>query len=167
MTINATLRPATANDLPEILAIVNHAIAHTTANYDYEPHSMEVQQAWFDEKATSGFPIIVAEYENKAVGFATYGTFRQKFGYRFTVEHSVYVTDKLTGKGIGRKLLAALIEKAKSGKYHMMIGVIDKANTDSIAFHQQFGFTETGVIKEVAFKFGQWLDVSIMQLKLE
>ena len=165
--MNVILRPATEADLPEILDIVNHAILHTTANYDYEPHSLEVQTDWYRDKISHGFPVLVAEFENKAVGFATYGTFRQKFGYRFTVEHSVYVTDKLTGKGIGRQLLTALIELAKKEKYHTMIGVIDKANADSIAFHQQFGFTESGVIKDVAFKFDKWLDVSIMQLILD
>lgn len=164
--MNIILRPATEADLAEILDIVNHAILHTTSNYDYEPHSLKVQTEWFHDKAAHGFPIIVAEYQNKAVGFATYGTFRQKFGYRFTVEHSVYVTDELTGKGIGRQLLSALIERAKTDKYHSMIGVIDKANTDSIGFHERFGFRECGVIKDVAYKFEKWLDVSMMQLVL-
>jgi L-amino acid N-acyltransferase YncA len=165
--MNPTVRPATAADLPEILAIVNHAIQHTTAIYDEEPRTPEMQLAWFEEKMTSGFPVIVAEYQNKVVGFGAYGTFKPKTGYRYTVEHSVYVANHLTGKGIGKMLLGKLIELAKSQNLHVMIGVIDASNTGSIAFHKQFGFVENGVIKEAGFKFGKWLDISIMQLILD
>lgn len=166
-TMNVTIRNATTVDLRAILSIVNHAIAHTTAIYDYDERSLDAQKAWFDEKMSEGFPVIVAELEGNVVGFGAYGTFKPKVGYRFTVEHSVYVADGLTGKGIGKLLLARLIELAKAQKIHMMVGYIDADNTGSIAFHKQFGFSESGVLKEVGFKFGKWLDVSMMQLRLD
>ncbi len=162
-----TLRPAATADLPEILSIVNHAIANTTAIYDYEPRTLEMQRQIFEEKARSGFPLIVAELEEKIAGFGTYGTFKPKTGYRFTAEHSVYVRSDLTGKGIGKLLLARLIELAKEQKLHTLIGVIDTSNTGSIAFHKQFGFVENGTIRQAGFKFGKWLDVTMMQLILE
>ena len=161
------VRPANANDLQEIQAIVNHAILHTTANYNYEPQSLEAQQLWLEQKQSHHFPVLVAEWQNQVVGVGTYGTFREKTGYRFTVEHSVYVSEHHIGKGIGKQLLSELIVLARSQNVHVMIGAIDAENTDSIAFHKKFGFTESGTIKEAAFKFDRWLDLLFMQLILE
>ena len=161
------IRPATHVDLPAILEIVNHAILNTTAIYDYDTRTLEQQQAWFEEKQTSGFPILAAENNNEVIGFGTFGGFRVKVGYRFTVEHSVYVADKAIGKGIGKLILQKLIDLAKEQNYHIMIGVIDASNSGSIEFHKKFGFKETGVLKEVGYKFDKWLDVSLMQLILK
>jgi len=165
--MNVIIRNANVEDLPQILEIVNHAILHTTSNYLYEVQTVENQLQWFEEKKSKQFPIIVADYNGTAVGFGTYGTFREKIGYQFTVEHSVYVAPEFIGKGIGKQLLLALIVLAKEEGYHTMIGGIDAANTGSIDFHRKFGFVETGIIKEVGFKFGKWLDLQFMQLILK
>lgn len=166
-TMNVTLRPATADDISEILEIVNHAIAHTTAIYDYEPRTHEMQLSWLADKKAAGFPVIVAEYEGRAIAFGAYGTFRQRAAYNSTVEHSVYVNEKYHGNGIGRMLLSELVRLAKAQKLHLMIGAIDASNAGSIEFHKRMGFTETAVIREVAFKFGRWLDLMLMELRLE
>jgi len=163
---NTVIRQATFEDIPAILEIVNHAILHTTSNYNYEVQSLEVQTKWFEDKTLKNFPVIVAVTENQVLGFGTYGTFREKIGYQFTVEHSIYVSDNFTGKGIGKLLLAALIELAKNQKLHVMVGAIDAENKASIAFHEKFGFEVTGNIREVAFKFERWLDLVLMQLLL-
>ena len=160
------IRKATAEDVPAILSIVNHAILYTTANYLYEAQTLADQQKWWNDKQTKNFPVLVAEENNQVIGFASYGTFREKIGYRFTVEHSVYVAPKWIGKGIGSKLLTALIELAKSEGYHTMIGGIDAENEYSIAFHEKFGFTKVGLIKQAAFKFDRWLDLQFVQLML-
>jgi len=165
--MNVIIRHATKDDITAILAIVNYAIEHTTAIYDYGQHTLEVQQAWFDEKIQKGFPVIVAEYDKRAVGFGTYGTFRQRDGYRFTVEHSVYVSNEFIGRGFGGMLLSELIKLAKEQKLHTMIGGIDASNKGSIEFHKKFGFIEVGNIKQAAFKFDRWLDLVFMQLILE
>ena len=166
-TMKVTIRPATVNDLREILVIVNHAILHTTAIYDYEPRTIEAQQQWFDDKVKRNFPVIVAEADAKIVGFASYGAFNPKVGYRMTVEHSVYVADGFSGNGIGKQLLSELIALAKTQNIHVMVGLIDASNIRSIEFHKKFGFTENGILKEVGFKFGMWLDVQFMQLILD
>ncbi len=165
--MNVIIRNATIEDLPPILEIVNHAILNTTSNYLYEVQTVENQLQWFEDKKSKQFPIIVADYNGTAVGFGTYGTFREKIGYQFTVEHSVYVAPEFIGKGIGKQLLLALIVLAKEEGYHTMIGGIDAANTGSIDFHRKLGFVETGIIKEVGFKFGKWLDLQFMQLILK
>lgn len=161
------IRPAVFADIDTILEIVNHQILHSTSNYDYEPHDFETQKSWFEEKQASNQPVIVAEYENGTIGYATYGSFRHKTGYRFTVEHSVYVAEEFLGKGVGKLLLGELIKLAKEQKYHTMIGVIDAENKGSIAFHEKYGFETVGVIKESGYKFDRWLSSVFMQLILE
>lgn len=162
-----SLRPATPNDVPGILAIMNHNILHSTTVYDYDPKNVQEMEAWLQEKQEAGWPVIVADENGSVVGYGTYGTFRYKQGYRFTVEHSVYVAEGYAGKGIGKLLLSELITIAKASGYHTMIGGIDAQNTGSIAFHKKFGFKEAGTIKEAGFKFGRWLDVTFMQLILD
>jgi L-amino acid N-acyltransferase YncA len=99
-------------------------------------------------------------------GFATYGPFRPHFGFRHTVEHSVYVTQSHRGQGIGHALMQALIDHARAQKLHVMIGAIDAANAASIRFHRAFGFTPCGTIREAGQKFGRWLDAEFYQLIL-
>lgn len=165
--MQTTIRTAEAKDLAGILEIMNHNILHSTAVYDYEPKSLDEIQGWFTERQQDGFKLIVADYDGKVAGYAAYGIFKPKAGYQFTVEHSVYVSEEFIGKGIGKLLMAELIAIAKEKGIHSMIGVIDADNASSIAFHKQFGFTETGFLKEAGFKFGRWLDVTFMQLMLD
>jgi len=165
--MNIKLRPATSNDLEKILEIVNHSILHTTANYNYDVQTLEVQTKWFEDKNAKKLPIVVADLEGEVVGFGSYGQFREKIGYQYTVEHSVYVVDHVIGKGIGSQLLTELIRLAKEQGYHCMIGAIDADNAGSIAFHERFGFTAAGTIREVGYKFDHWLDLVFMQLLLK
>ena len=162
------IRQARVEDIETILEIVNDAILNTTAIYDYSVRTLNEQISWFQEKQEQNFPIIVATDENdKIIGFGTYGTFRIKIGFQFTVEHSVYVKEYFSGKGIGRLLLQELIVLAKAQKLHVMVGCIDAENMASIAFHEKFGFQKSGILKECAYKFDKWLDLQLMQLILE
>ncbi len=160
------IRPAENRDIPDILEINNYEILHSTVNYDYIPKSLEEQTLWFDQKQQAGFPILVAESEGKTYGFATYGTFRPKPGYRFTVEHSVYISNGLRGKGIGKMLMKNLIEIARKDGYHTMVGGIDGSNESSYHFHLKLGFKEVARFKETATKVDRWLDLIFVQLML-
>ena len=162
-----TIRKADINDVPSILEIVNHAILHTTSNYLYEAQTLETQIQWFEDKLSKNFPVIVAVANEMIVGFGTYGTCREKIGYQYTVEHSVYVDHNFHGKGIGKLIMNELILLAKQQKLHTMIGVIDAENESSITFHEQFGFTKVAVLKETGYKFDRWLHSVLMQKFLE
>ncbi|ESU21289.1 phosphinothricin N-acetyltransferase YncA [Flavobacterium cauense R2A-7] len=161
------IRQATVEDMPSVLEIVNHEILHSTSIYDYEPRTLALQNALFHEKTERNFPFIVAEKNGVIVGFGTYGPFRFKEAYKFTVEHSVYVHKDYTGNGIGSTLLKELIELAKLNQLHTMIGVIDSENKGSISFHERMGFKVSGHLKETGFKFGRWLDSVFVQLILK
>lgn len=165
--MSVVIRDGDETDLDAILDIVNYSILNSTANYNYEVVTYEAQKIWFDDRKRKGFPIIVAVNNDcEVIGYASFGTFREKKGYQFTIEHSVYVRHDHVKKGIGKKLLSELINRAKSGGYHNMIGVIDATNDESIQFHKNFGFNVVGNIKEVGYKFDRWLDAVIMSLIL-
>jgi phosphinothricin acetyltransferase len=160
-----TVRPVTAAQLPEILAIFNEAIAHTTALYDYEPRTLEKVNQWYEERLQNDFPVIGAFDEaDTLLGFATYSSFRAHEGYKFTVEHSVYVRTDVRGQGIGKTLLTALIAEARKRPVHSLIGVIDTENTISIHLHEKLGFQFCGKIPQSGFKFDRWLDIVFYQL---
>jgi len=157
---------ATPHHLTGILQIVNDAILNTTAIYDYDARSYQDMETWLLDKLAAKWPVIVAEQNGVVLGYGSYGTFRFKEGFKYTVEHSVYVAEGQTGKGIGNLLLTELIAIAKQQGYHTMIGCIDADNAGSIAFHEKFGFINAGILRESGYKFGRWLDLQFMQLLL-
>ena len=161
------LRSYKSGDAQSILEIINYNILHSTALYDYNIRTLEQQQTILEEKISKKFPVIVAELDEKVIGFGMYSEFRFREAYKFTVEHSVYVNQEFHGKGIGKMLLQELIHLAKEQGLHTMIAVIDSENQSSVDFHENFGFKTVGVIKESAFKFDRWLHSVFMQLILK
>ncbi|MEI6753892.1 MAG: N-acetyltransferase family protein [Paludibacter sp.] len=162
------IKPCTEKQLPEILAIFNDAILNSTALYDYKIRTMETMVAWYDDKLTHNYPVIGA-FDDAGVllGFATYGMFRVRPAYKYTVEHSVYVRADKRGMGTGKILLREIIQKALEQDFHVMVGVIDASNDVSIELHEKEGFVLTGIMKEVGYKFGKWLDAAFYQLILK
>lgn len=160
------IREAIKEDLPQILDIYNDVILHTTAVYNYDPHTLEMRTEWFEMKQQQGFPVFVAEDRNTIVGFSSFGTFRAWQAYKYTVENSVYVKSDCRGKGISKMLMKPLIEAAKKLELHAMVAGIDAANEVSLALHKQFGFVEVAHFKEVGYKFNRWLDLVFMELLL-
>lgn len=151
----------------QILEIFNDAILNTTALYDYQPWTMETMEIWFRTKAEHNFPVIAAvDDENRLLGFGTYGVFRIRPAYKYSIENSVYVHRNHRGKGIGEILLREIIRQATEQNYHTIIGVIDATNEASISLHKKCGFSDTGTIRQVGYKFGRWLDATFMQLIL-
>jgi L-amino acid N-acyltransferase len=153
---------------PQILASLNDAILHTRALYEYHPRTLESMTDWFAEKSAGKYPVIGAvNDEGEFMGFATYGVFRWRPAYKYTVEDSLYVDARFRGQGVGNRLMAELIETAKSQDYHVLVGGIDATNEPSIALHKKFGFRFCGRIEHAGFKFGGWMDLDFYQLILE
>ncbi len=166
--MNFQLKSCTEKQLPEILAIYNEAILNSTALYDYKLRTMENMHSWYDDKIKGNYPVVGAFDENdNLLGFATYGMFRVRPAYKYTVEHSVYVRVDKRGEGIGKVLLHEIVRKAEEQDYHVLMGVIDAANENSIKLHEKEGFVFNGILKEVGYKFGKWLDVAFYQLTLK
>jgi phosphinothricin acetyltransferase len=164
------LRDATDDDVGAITGILNALLATTTIEYTDVPHTVASRRTWLADKRARGFPTVVAEIGGEVAGFATYGDFRDSVarpGYRFTVEHSVHVDRRWWGCGLGRVLMEELIERARSGGVHAMIGAIDAENVESLRFHERLGFVEVGRLPQVGHKFGRWLDLVLVERLLD
>lgn len=166
MTDTVLIRDATEADLPAIRDIYNHAVEHTTAIWNETLVDLDNRLEWFKTRKGRGFPVIAAEMNGKVAGYASYGDWRAFDGYRHTVEHSVYVDKDCRGAGIGEKLMRALIERASAGNVHVMIAGIEAENAASIKLHEKLGFRIAGTFSEVGIKFGRWLDLTCMELRV-
>jgi phosphinothricin acetyltransferase len=150
-----------------ILRIFNQAIADSTALYEYQPRTMEMIQGWLARKRAGDFPIIGAvDQQGTLLGFGSYGPFRAFPAYKYTVEHSVYIGTDHRGKGLGKALLNELISRAIAQQYHVMVAAIDSQNQASIVLHEKLGFQRCGLMPQVGFKFGRWLDLALYQMLL-
>lgn len=160
------IREASEADLPEILAIYNDAVANTTAIWNETEVDLDNRRAWFAGRRARGFPVLVAARGKDVLGYAAYGEWRAFEGFRHTVEHSVYVAAKARGLGLGRRLLSRLIAVAAGRGVHVMVACIEAENAASISLHAALGFRHVGRFEEVGRKFGRWLDLTCMELKL-
>jgi L-amino acid N-acyltransferase len=165
------IRDATAADLEAIRSIYNALFETTTIAWTEEEQTAEQRAAWFERQTERGFPVLVADEDGTTgdgvVGFAAYGDFRgagKWLGYRYTVEHTIHVRETHWGAGVGRLLLAGLIERARAQQVHAMVGAIDGDNDASVRFHERLGFVEVARMPEIGVKFGRWLDLILMQL---
>jgi L-amino acid N-acyltransferase len=160
------VRPAAEADLPAILAIYNDAVAKTTAIWNDGFADLDNRRQWYEGRRRSRYPVLVATLDDAVIGYASFGDFRAFDGYRFTVENSVYVAETARRRGAASALLVALIERARALGKHVMVAGIAGENDVSIRLHAKHGFVETARMPEVGFKFGRWLDLVFMQLRL-
>jgi len=161
------IRPAARDDIPAITAIYADAVATGTASFELSAPEESEMSARMATLLDGGFPYLVAELGGTVVGYAYAGAYRGRPAYRFTVEDSVYVARTAWGTGVGRALLARLIEEAERGGFRQMIAVIgDEASAGSIALHSALGFEHVGVLRAVGWKHDGWRATVLMQRAL-
>ncbi|QUS36702.1 GNAT family N-acetyltransferase [Falsirhodobacter algicola] len=157
------IRPATLADAPRIRTIWNVMITDTLANFsEVEKTPAEVEAA-IRERHGQGFAFFVAEDAEDIMGFATYAQFRGGPGYRFTMENTVSLVPRAKGRGLGRALMGAVEDHAKARGVNSMIAGVSSANTEGIGFHAALGYEMAATIPRCGFKWGQWLDLLLMQ----
>jgi L-amino acid N-acyltransferase YncA len=156
------IRPAEVRDLGSILDIYNEAVLNTVATFDTETRSMSQQMAWF-EHHDERHPVLVAVEDGEVVGWASLSVWSDRRAYDDTAEISLYVRTDRRGRGIGKALLAAVVEAGKSRRLHTIIARIAGGNEISVRLHRSAGFGDIGVMKEVGLKFGKRIDVHMMQ----
>lgn len=168
MSDPALIRPSRPEDVPAIQAIYAHHVLHGLASFEEVPPDEDEMARRRADLVGRGMPYIVAEETaGEVLGFAYAGPYRPRAAYRHTLEDSVYVRADVTGRGIGRGLLTALVAQATALGYRQMLAVIgDSGNAGSIGLHARVGFREVGVMRSIGFKFGRWVDVVIMQRPL-
>jgi len=161
-----SIRPALPADISAITAIYNEAIANTTATFDTEPKTTQQRMAWFKEHDEK-HPVIVAELDHQVVGWASLSRWSDRAAYDGTVELSVYVHHLHRAKGIGKKLTEIIVAEGEKAGLHTIVSRITTDNNNSIHIHEVLGFENIGVLKEVGFKFGRYLDVAMLQKMLK
>ncbi len=164
------IRDAKQEDLQAIVTIYDELIDRTTFAWTEHHETLEERAAWFRERTARGFPTVVAEDDGETLGVASFGDFRdsiKKPGYRFTVEHSVNVLEKAWGRGVGKRLMEALFDRARRLGVHVMVGGIDASNVRSIEFHERLGFREVARMPETGWKHGKWCELVFMQRFLD
>jgi phosphinothricin acetyltransferase len=159
------VRAAEAGDLPAIAEIYNDAVLNSSATFDTEPATLEETEQWLRDRSRP-YAVLVAEHEEEVVAWAAVKSFASKPAYRFTGENTVYVRADMRGKGVGKALLARLLEVAAESGFRSVIARIAAPNPASERLHRRLGFRRVGVEREVGHKFGRWLDVVVMQRML-
>ncbi|RZJ26618.1 MAG: N-acetyltransferase family protein [Brevundimonas sp.] len=154
-------------DLPTLTAIYAEEVLHGTATFELDPPDVAEMATRLDAVLQLGLPWLTAEIEGRVVGYAYLAPFRMRPAYRYCAELSVYLAPAARGRGLGRVLMEALIDRARVLGLRHLVGVIgDSANAGSIALHKATGFREAGVWRETGWKFERWIDVVLMQLDL-
>ncbi len=160
----ARVRPSTEDDVAEIARIYGHYVHTSTATFELEPPTNEEVARRRTAILRLGLPYLVAEQNQKIVGYAYAGQYRPRPGYQFTIEDSVYVDPEHVGQGVGHALLTTLIAQCELGPWRQMIAVIgDTTNMASMRLHERLGFRSLGTLYSVGWKFNRWVDSVLMQ----
>jgi phosphinothricin acetyltransferase len=165
MKASCIIRPAVEADLENINDIYNYYVDHSTCTYQEVPETIHDRRQWFSHHGEM-HPVIVAVEHGQVLGWGTLSPFRPRSAYRHTVENSVYIHHQHQRRGIGALLLKELIVRARHLGHHVMIAGIDGEQTASVAIHEKFHFEKVGHLQQAGFKFGRWLDVIYMELRL-
>jgi L-amino acid N-acyltransferase YncA len=161
------IRPASETDIGDIQAIYAHHVLTGAGTFEEEPPSVEEIRERLRKVAAHGWPWLVATDATGVLGYAYYTQFRDRSAYRYCVEDSVYVREDVRGQGVGKALVARLIEEATAAGVRQMIAVIgDSENVGSVGVHASLGFQMVGTMRAIGLKFGRWVDVVTMQRSL-
>lgn len=160
-----TVRPATREDMPAVVGIYNWAINQTFATIDSEPLSAEEAAEWWDAHARQRTITLVADEDGDVIGWARLLPWRQR-GFE-VVEDLVYVDPLYQKHGVGRELLGRLIEAARSTGCRTIVASVAADNAAGLRLHQSLGFEVVGTLKDAAYKFSRWMDITLVQRSLD
>ena len=155
------IRAAVVSDLPRLTEIYNYYVINTPITFDLEPHTVERRKPWFEQFALQGrHRLLVAEQDGGVIGYAGTTGFRPKAAYDTTVETTVYCAHECMGKGVGKRLYAALFDAIAGEDIRRIVAGYCLPNPASAALHARFGFKQVGVFTENGRKFGRYWDVA-------
>lgn len=166
-TPDLVIRDAETADMAAVAAIYEPYVETSISTFEQvAPDTTEMSNRFAGLQA-KGLPFLIAQRGGQVVGYAYASLYRTRWGYRYTVEDSVYVDKSYLGHGIGRRLLSTLIDRAAALGFRQMIAVIgDSENVASIALHSQLGFKVIGALPATGRKFDRWIDTVLMQRPL-
>ena len=160
---NLLIREATSDDAEAIRLIYNHEVENETSTMDLVPRTIEVQREWITARSGAFCAIVAVNADGDVLGFGALNEYKERCGYRSTVENSVYVRRDVVRRGIGKQILLQLLDMATVSGFHSVIARIEAQSLASRGLHESCGFELVGIEKQVARKFGRWLDIAVMQ----
>jgi L-amino acid N-acyltransferase YncA len=161
------VRPSHDDDVAAIAAIYGHHVLHGVASFEDLPPEPDELARRRQAILAHGLPYLVAERSGRVLGYSYASRYRTRSAYRFTLEDSIYIDAAELGRGIGRALLSTLIERCTELGFRQMVAVIGGSDQwPSIRLHERLGFTRSGILTAVGFKFGGWVDTVLMQRPL-
>ncbi len=158
-----TIRPAQTTDIAALLAIWNPIIRDTAVTFNSVEKTAADLQQMIADKAAAGHGFLVAEHAGALAGFASYGQFRGGIGYAHTMEHTIVLGPNARGLGLGRALMLAIENHARSAGAHSIFAGVSAENPEGRAFHAAMGYAEVATLRQVGYKFGRWMDLHLMQ----
>ncbi|SFQ96332.1 GNAT family N-acetyltransferase [Poseidonocella sedimentorum] len=161
------IRDAVAADAAELAAIAEPIVRETTISFSTVVKSAEDFALEIAERQEAGRAFLVAEDAGQVLGYATYFPFRSGPGYARTMEHTILLGPAARGRGAGRALMDRLCDHAAAAGIHIMVAGVCAQNAPGLAFHRAIGFVETGRMPETGWKFGRWLDLVLLQKRLD
>ena len=162
-----TIREATSDDAEAIRLIYNHEVENETSTMDLVSRTLETQREWIAARSGAFCAVVAVDSSGTVLGFGALSEYKDRSGYRSTVENSVYVRRDVARRGIGKQILLHLLETATVSGFHSVIARIEAQSLASRGLHSSCGFELVGIEKQVARKFGKWLDIAVMQCILQ
>ena len=160
------IRSATSADVPTVNAIYNQYIVGTAVSFDTDPWTDAKRLAWFEQRTSAGYPILVAEEGGSIVGASWSGPWRDKAAYRPSAETTVVLAPGVGGRGVGTALYTALLDEVAEAGFHRAYAIVTLPNDASVALHEKVGFVMVGVLDEVGFKDGEYHSTMLLEKKL-
>ena len=157
------IRDATPGDAPAIAAIWNPAIRDTAVTFNAAEKSVSDIATMITDRQSLGHAFLVAESSDRIAGFATYAQFRSGVGYARTMEHTILLSPEAQGSGLGRALLTAIEDHARTAGAISLFAGVSAENPAGRAFHARMGYAEVAILQRVGFKFGRAMDLVLMQ----
>ena len=159
------IRQAEARDLPQLTAIYNDEVLTGVATLDLTPKTEAERRVWLDAHNRDNHPLLVAEVDGRAAGYASLSPYREKEAFRSTVELSIYVARDFRRRGVASALMEAILAQAREdARTHLVVSVITRGNEASERLHAHYGFTFCGTLHQVGMKFGRYLDIDNYEL---
>ncbi len=161
-----TIRDAAAADAAAICRIYNQGIQDRVATLETEERTPEERQAWLRARGRR-HPVFVAEAEGEVTGWGSLNAFNPRRAYDHVADFSLYVDRAWRGRGVGGRLLAALVARARAIGYHKLVLSAFPWNEAGMAAYRRAGFREVGIYREQGLLGGAWVDTIVMEKILE
>jgi L-amino acid N-acyltransferase YncA len=160
------IRAATGADAAAICRIYNQGIQDRVAPLEAEERTPAERAQWLGAHGPR-HPVLVAEGDGGVVGWASLNVFNARRAYDHVADLSLYVERDWRGRGVGRRLLEALVARARELGYHKLVLAAFPWNEAGMRAYGRAGFREVGTYREQGRLDGRWVDTIVMEKILE